>query len=38
MTDHQRNLLKFILQVLISVLSAVLTALGTTSCMCTFGL
>lgn len=31
--DGKKNLWKFILQTLISILTAILTALGTTSCM-----
>ena len=31
--DAQKNLWKFILQTLISILTAILTALGATSCM-----
>lgn len=33
MDDSRKNLWKFILQTLISILTAILAALGTTSCM-----
>lgn len=33
MNDSKRDLWKFLLQVIISILTAVATALGTTSCM-----
>ena len=33
MDDNKKNIWKFILQTLISILTAILTALGATSCM-----